>query len=141
MRRGITWMLLACFFAQSVPAGAQDRPHQQPSPDLRTSLNRGERIAIELTDHEQLIGIVGSRLNNGFEVELPGSGGSRFVKYEQVRALLDPDTGEVLSYPTYSRDPVDRRWTGPVLIGLAAVGVLALLTRGLFPLCLFQSCR
>lgn len=56
-------------------------------------------------------------------------------------ALLDPDTRAVLSYPTYSGDPVDRRWVAPVLIGLATVGVLALLTRGLFPACLFASCK
>jgi len=132
-------MVLACLFVQTVPAGAQNASQPQSSPDLRISLNRGDRIAVELADRERLTGIVGSRLNNGFELQWPGE--MRFVKYRDVRALLDPDTGDVLSYPTYLPDPVDRRWVGPVVIGLAAVGVLALLTRGIFPACLFQSCR
>lgn len=140
MTRGITWMLLACLIVQTVPAGAQETSHQS-LPDLRISLNRGDRISIELTDRERLTGIVGSRLNDGFELQLPEGGALRFVKYGQVRTLLDPDTGEVLGYPRFSADPADRRWVGPVVIGLAAVGVLALVTRGLFPLCLFQSCR
>jgi hypothetical protein len=132
MTRGITLALAACLILQSVMADAQD---------LRTSLTRGERIAVELTDREQLTGIVGARLNSGFELQLPDSDNPRFIKYSEVRALLDPDTREVLSHPTYSGDPADRRWVAPVLISLATVGVLALLTRGLFPACLFQSCR
>jgi hypothetical protein len=141
MTRGTTWMLLACFVAQSLAAGAQES-HRQPSEtNLRTSLNRGERIAIELTDHEQLTGLVGARLNHGFELQPTDAGKPRFVKYSDVTAILDPDTGEVVGYPLNSADPADVRWVKPVLIGLATVGVLALLTRGLFPACLFQSCR
>ena len=132
MTHAITWTLVVCFFFQGAAAHAQD---------LRTSLTRGERIAIELTDREQLTGVVRARLNYGFELQLPGADGPRLIKYREVRALLDPDTHEVLSYPTYSGDPVDRRWVVPVLVGLAAVGVLALVTRGVFPACLFQSCK
>jgi hypothetical protein len=130
--QAIAWTLAACFILQSAAASAKD---------LRTSLNRGERIAVELTDREQLTGVVGARLNGGFDLQLPDAAGPRFIKYGEVRALLDPDTLAVLSYPTYSGDPVDQRWQRPVLIGLAAVGVLALLTQGLFPLCLFHNCR
>jgi hypothetical protein len=134
-------MLAVCLLLESAAAGAQDHSHRQSATDLRTSLTRGERIAVELTDREQLTGVVGARLNHGFELQLPDADGPRFVKYGEVRALLDPDTREVLSYPTYSGDPVDQRWVRPVLMGLAAVGALALLTQGLFPLCLFHNCR
>jgi len=134
-------MLLACVVIQSAAVRAQDE-HRQPSEtNLRTSLGRGERIAIELTDHEQLTGLVDARLNHGFELLLPDADKPRFIRYSDVKAVLDPDTGEVVSYPVNSADPVDSRWVKPVLIGLAAVGVLALLTGGLFPACLFQSCR
>src|SRR5690242_3697457 len=98
MTRGIALTLAACFMLQSAAAAAQD---------LRTSLTRGERIAVALTDGEQLTGIVAGRLNGGFELQLPERGSPRFIKYGEVRALLDPDTREVLSYPTYSRDPAD----------------------------------
>lgn len=141
MTRGITWILLACFVVRSLAAGAQERQRQPSETNLRTSLNRGERIGIQLTGNEQLTGLVGVRLNHGFELLLPDVDKPRFVKYSEVRAVLDPDTGEVLSYPVNSADPADNRWVKPVLIGLAAVGVLALLTRGLFPACLFQSCK
>jgi len=141
MARGISWMLLACLIAHSAAAGAQDNPpHQPASIDLRTSLNRGERISVELTDRERLTGVVGARLNHGFELQLPDAAAPRFIKYEQVRALLDPVTEEVIGYAKNSPDPADRRWVGPVVIGLAAVGVLALVTRGFFPACLFQRC-
>lgn len=141
MARGITWLLLACFIAHAVTGRAQDGSRGPAERDLRTSLNRGDLIAIELTDRERLRGVVGARLNTGFEIQLPDAERPRFVKYGDVRAWLDPDTGEILGYTKYVSDPVDRRWVGPVVVSLAVVGVLALLTRGFFPACLFQSCR
>ena len=141
MARLIALTLVACLIGLSVSAHAQAGTQFKSGPDLRTSLNRGDRIAIELANSEQLTGIVGARLNEGFEIQLPNSAGTRFIKYRDVRALLDPDTREVVGYPTFSPDPVDRRWVGPVVISLAVVGVLALLTRGLFPACVFQRCN
>lgn len=81
MTRGITWTLVACVILQSAAAGAQN---------LRMSLTRGERIAVQLTDGEQLTGLVGARLNQGFELQLSDTDGPRFIKYAKSWCCSTP---------------------------------------------------
>jgi len=102
---------------------------------LETALGRDERITVQLHDGRRLSGVVGARLTAGFYLN-ERTDSEVFVRYGTVKALLDPDTGIVVGIPAAA--PRDRRWVKPVLITAGIVGGLAILTRGVIPLCFFN---
>jgi hypothetical protein len=116
-------------------AAAQDTA--RPAGDIRTDLVEGARVGLELVDGRHLVGAVGTRTDDGFYMGDSADAPS-FVRYRDVLAVLDPDTGRVIQ--TYTPPPNHRRRTIVIVIVAAVVGGLAIWTHGAFPVCLLLQC-
>jgi hypothetical protein len=133
MRAALTTILIASILASTVPAKAQEPPGPPPRTEQR-ALARGERVDVELRNGRHVAGAVGDRFNGGLTVEQPGP---IFVRYRDILAIRDSDTGAIIVVPR----PRGPDWTKRILVGMAIVGALALLTHGAFPLCITGGCR
>ena len=106
MKSAISLALSMWLVSSAFPVAAQDGIAATPGPIARaisrTDLVEGARVGLELVDGRHLVGEVGTRTDDGFYMGDTADARS-FVRYRDVRALLDPDTGTVIQ--TYTPPP------------------------------------
>jgi hypothetical protein len=130
--------LIVGIVCSAFPAAAQDAV--RPVVDLRGTLTRGERISVELMDGRTVSGVVGDSWTLGFMIERPPATAA-FVRYLEVIALRDPDTGAVIEKALPQRqNQKTPRWVVATLVTVGVVAAIAIATHGLFPGCLFERC-
>ena len=127
-------IVIGSIVIQSAAAFASDR---RPALDPRKVLAEGSRVAIDLEDGRRIIGTVSHAALQDDGVYLrSATGPAPFVRYRDMRALVDPGSGAVIAA---LRQPAGAGVK--VAIGIAtAAGMLALFTHGMFPLCLIFRC-
>ena len=113
-------------------------PQGLPQIELRDRLTRGDAISVELKDGRRVTGTVGDTQWDGFWVEHPPEAPS-FVAFRSARAVLDPDTGDVVGVVSHERDR--NSWVKPTIIAaVTGFTIAVVVTKGLFPFCLFVQC-
>src|SRR5712692_6530209 len=110
MRAMLAVILTATILVASMPIDAQENLQQPPSVEAG-GLARGLRVQVELQNGDLIVGVVGARFNDGLYIEQPTP---IFVRYRDVRAFRNPDTGEIVGIPQPSRQ--DNRWVKRVAI-------------------------
>jgi len=119
---------------QSAAAFASDR---RPAVDPRKALAEGSRVGVDLEDGRRIIGTVSHAALQDDGVYLtPATGPAPFVRYRDMRALVDPDSGALIAALRSPRGA----WVTPAIAAVTALGLAALFTGGKIPLCFFFRC-
>jgi hypothetical protein len=117
---------LVCVALASPPFDFDDvRSIANMRDEIRTTSKNNQPIALELVDGERLGGSIGKMSWRTFEIVDRKSGVVRKVSYRQVRAFLDPATGQTIA--TRRQTWLDRRPGRFVGLAAAATGVLVII--------------
>ena len=131
MRRTACFTIMTCLLGLSVPMGAQNAT--LPSVDLHDRLECGSPISVDLSNGQNVQGIVAKRQSDGFWIEHPPDEPT-FVRYADLRLLRDPASNNIIGTirPLNHGRPA---WVTPTEIGVTALVIVVVATKGLFPFC------
>jgi hypothetical protein len=131
-------MLVLCLVGSTVPSIAHERFQQvreirDTAAEFREHCGKGERITIRLRDASTIQGTLAECKSNRLEIVAEPTNRVRTVRYSDMSAFLDPDTGAVIAI--VAQPPKRLRGDTKILLGIGiglAVLVVWAYLNGLF---------